>query len=161
MKRLDTAVAQNSDNASFLYNAACAYSVVSSVVAEESKERARDYAEKAAALVHQAIDRGYKKYSDVARDPDLQAIRSRTDFPAIPTEYGGVWSQSKDSVSEEVHGLPPEEHLQRMRELTDRGYRPAAISAAAGPSDGPLVTASVWHRPVELVLVLEETELTP
>jgi hypothetical protein len=36
----------------------------------------------------------------------------------------------------------------RCQALLAQGFRPAALSVAAGPAGQPLVAASVWHRPV-------------
>src|SRR5262249_59047438 len=47
-----------------------------------------------------------------------------------------------------VYGLDPAAHLQKCRELTAQGYRPVSLSLARVTPEGPLVTASVWHRPV-------------
>src|SRR5262249_19228151 len=47
-----------------------------------------------------------------------------------------------------IYGLDPAAHLQKCRELTAQGYRPVSWSVARTTPDGPLMTASVWHRPV-------------
>ncbi|MCI0462942.1 MAG: formylglycine-generating enzyme family protein, partial [Gemmataceae bacterium] len=62
--------------------------------------------------------------------------------------YAAVWQASADRVSEESHGLDPAGHLERCRALARQEYRPAALSVLALGPGQPLVTASVWHRPV-------------
>ena len=47
-----------------------------------------------------------------------------------------------------IYGLDPAAHLQKCRELIAQGYRPVSWSVSRTTPEGPLVTASVWHRPV-------------
>jgi hypothetical protein len=44
--------------------------------------------------------------------------------------------------------LEPAAHLRHCRGLIARGYRPLSLSVGRVADDGPLVTASVWHRPL-------------
>jgi formylglycine-generating enzyme required for sulfatase activity/tRNA A-37 threonylcarbamoyl transferase component Bud32 len=53
-------------------------------------------------------------------------------------------------------GLTPEGQLRRCRELAGQGYRPVALSVAQMSAGGPLVTASVWHRPAVTEEVKEQ-----
>jgi hypothetical protein len=46
-----------------------------------------------------------------------------------------------------LYGLDPTIHLQKSRELIAQGYRPVSWSVSRCDPSGPLVTASVWHRP--------------
>lgn len=64
------------------------------------------------------------------------------------THLASIWDIDGEAESQVLHGLPPEQHLERCRHLIAQGYRPAAISVAAIGQDGHKVTASVWHRPV-------------
>ena len=45
-------------------------------------------------------------------------------------------------------GLDPAAHLQRCRELASQRYRMVSLSAVRVSADGPLISTSVWHRPV-------------
>ena len=45
------------------------------------------------------------------------------------------------------HGLDPAAHLRLSRDLIAQGYRPFSLSGARTSPDGPLLTASVRHRP--------------
>jgi serine/threonine protein kinase/formylglycine-generating enzyme required for sulfatase activity len=63
-------------------------------------------------------------------------------------EYSAVWRPATDYLSVESHGLAPEAHRARSQDLTREGYRPVAISVLYVASNRPLVTASVWHKPV-------------
>ena len=46
-----------------------------------------------------------------------------------------------------IYGLDPAAYLQKCRELIAQGYRPVSWSLARTTAGGPLVAASVWHRP--------------
>ncbi|HLJ97814.1 MAG TPA: SUMF1/EgtB/PvdO family nonheme iron enzyme [Gemmataceae bacterium] len=63
-------------------------------------------------------------------------------------QYSGVWHASSSLVSEESHGLEPTKHLQRCRELAERGFRPVSVAVAWMGEGKPLRTASVWQQPV-------------
>jgi serine/threonine protein kinase/formylglycine-generating enzyme required for sulfatase activity len=62
--------------------------------------------------------------------------------------YAALWHPLPGSTSKELHGLAPNEHLTRAKELLGQGYRPVAWSAVQSDATKPLVTASVWHRPI-------------
>src|SRR5262249_51039014 len=67
---------------------------------------------------------------------------------SLDRHYAAVWQPSPLFTSTEVHGLDPPEHLTRCRQLLTDGYRPSSISVTEIRASKPLVTASVWHRPV-------------
>src|SRR5262249_58983685 len=46
-----------------------------------------------------------------------------------------------------LYGLDPAAHWQKCRGLAAQGYRPVSWSLARTTPGGPLVAASVWHRP--------------
>jgi hypothetical protein len=66
--------------------------------------------------------------------------------PALESRFAGVWHQS-EARPEKVLGQEPASHLEYARELAARGFRPAALSAAASPDGRRIVAASVWHPP--------------
>ncbi|HEV3258389.1 MAG TPA: SUMF1/EgtB/PvdO family nonheme iron enzyme [Gemmataceae bacterium] len=84
----------------------------------------------------------------------------RSEHPLLPhpeRRYAGNFVASAEFDHAVALGLTPQQQVQRCRELAGKGYRPAAFSVAAFPAGGggqppgqaePLVTASVWHRPV-------------
>ena len=47
-----------------------------------------------------------------------------------------------------IHGLDPAAQLRKCRDKIAQGYRPVSWSASQTTAEGPLVTASVWHRPL-------------
>ncbi|HLN28584.1 MAG TPA: protein kinase [Gemmataceae bacterium] len=154
MKRLEAAVTANAKQAGFLYDAACAYSLATEAVAKKKDQtRARSYADRAVALLKQAIAQGYSDYMHMETDSDLDPIRQHIGYSALlkgvalDRRYTAVWRESALSASVEVHGLDPVEHLARSKSLIAQGYRPVSLSVA-DLGGGVSVTASVWHRPV-------------
>jgi formylglycine-generating enzyme required for sulfatase activity len=161
LKRLEAALVQSGQPASFLYNAACAYALASQAVAKKEPARAGVYASRAVALLKEAVDKGQSS-ARLHVDPDLDPLRDYPAFRAwlraanVHRHYAAVWHPLADLTSFEVHGLDPAAHLARCRQLIAQGYRPTALSVASMPASGgrqppvsePLVTASVWHRPV-------------
>jgi tetratricopeptide (TPR) repeat protein len=65
------------DNPAVLYNLACSYSLT-------------DRVEEAAAILSQAIDRGYRDFRWLERDPDLRSLRSHPVFNAIKAKIKSV-----------------------------------------------------------------------
>jgi formylglycine-generating enzyme required for sulfatase activity len=62
--------------------------------------------------------------------------------------YAAVWSSDAtgfEAIS--IYGLEPDVHLNKCRELITEGYRPISWSTSRTAIEGPLVIASVWHRP--------------
>jgi formylglycine-generating enzyme required for sulfatase activity len=68
--------------------------------------------------------------------------------------YASTWQASATLACQDSRGLDPAAHLTRCRELAAEGYRPAVLAVTPDGAGGPLVTASLWHRPV----VAEETK---
>jgi hypothetical protein len=66
----------------------------------------------------------------------------------VERRYTALWHPSPLWTSTEVHGLDPADHLARCNSLLAQGYRPASISAIEIEAGKPLVTASVWQRPL-------------
>ena len=58
-----------------------------------------------------------------------------------------VWTSDSSFEATSIYGLGPAEHLRKCREIITKGYRPVSWSASRTAAEGPLVTASVWHRP--------------
>ena len=87
-------------------------------------------------------------------DADLDPIRDDPAFAEImkaghpDRRYAAVWSSDASFEAIPIFGLDPAAHLQQCRELIAQGYRPVSLSVTRTTPEGPLVTASVWHRPV-------------
>jgi formylglycine-generating enzyme required for sulfatase activity len=62
--------------------------------------------------------------------------------------YTAVWSSDWRFESSLIHGLGPVVHLRKCVEKIAEGYRPISWTASRTASEGRVVTASVWRRPV-------------
>lgn len=153
MKRLEAVLAASAKQSGLLYNAACACSLVSRIVAEKNKSKAKSYADRAVALLKDDVAAGHTDYLHMQTDPDLDPLRQHPGFLDIlkagrlDRHYTAIWQSGTRFASTEVHGLDPSEHLTRCRALMAQGYRPASFSVAEMET-GQQVAASVWHRPV-------------
>ena len=153
MKRLEAMLAASTKESGMLYNAACACSLASRIVAKKDTGKAKAYADRAVALLKDAVAGGYVDYLHMLSDPDLDPLREHPGFVEIlkvgrlDHRYATVWHSSATLTSTEVHGLDPSEHLVRCRVLVAQGYRPASLSATETRT-GQRLTASVWHLPV-------------
>jgi serine/threonine protein kinase/formylglycine-generating enzyme required for sulfatase activity len=152
--RLEAGVTQHAQNSGFLYAAANVLSVIAERASKRQLPQAQTYADRAVALLGQAIKAGYKVTPEVRDDPDFDFIRQHPGFVALVgparlvDRYTALWQADKRYESCEVHGLSPADHLPRARALAAQGWRPAAIAAFRNPAEGQAVTASVWHRPL-------------
>jgi formylglycine-generating enzyme required for sulfatase activity/serine/threonine protein kinase/Tfp pilus assembly protein PilF len=159
MKRLEAFVAPNAGDGTALFVAARACAAAARVVARaatpERQARAKRYVGRAVMLLREAAAHGFPGLNwEWETGPDLDAAREDLAFVALRNRlhldrrYCAVWyTRDRDFEGQESHGLPPDQHLRRCRELAARGYRPAAL-AVARMADQSLVTASVWHRPL-------------
>ena len=89
------------DPASDAYNAACALSLCIPILAKhdrltaEERQRATEfYADRALALLHEAIGKGFRNASHIKSDPDLEPIRRRAEFGRLITQLEGSKAQS-------------------------------------------------------------------
>ena len=152
MKRLEPFIKENENDAGSLYDAACAYSIASKVFEGKDAAKSKVFANRAVALIRQAIENGYNNYSHMEDNSDLDPIREHPDFQKIiqggnlDVRYAVVWNPSTKFESQESHGLSAAKHLVRCHELQSQGYRMVSVSTAS--INGELVTASVWHRPL-------------
>ncbi len=64
------------------YNFACIYAVASGKIADKKQ----DYADRAMELLQKAVKAGYKDLANMAKDPDLDALRERDDFKKLLAE---------------------------------------------------------------------------
>ncbi len=61
--------------------------------------------------------------------------------------FAGAIFLEKSSLSAKVLlQLNPEKHLEQMRQLAERGWRPETLTIAAEPKDQTLLAGSVWRR---------------
>jgi serine/threonine protein kinase len=80
-------VAKNADSL-VLYNVACVYALASVPTKANpiSPEQQAKYAERAIALLHQAVAKGYKDVRNMKNDEDLKSLRQRDDFKKLLSE---------------------------------------------------------------------------
>ena len=101
-------------------------------------------------------DADSEKFDD---DFDLDPIRQKPAFAEIMNaghsdpRYSTVWNSDPSLETLPIFGLDPAAQLEKCRILIAQGYRPVSFSASRTTTAGPLVTASVWQRPV----IAEET----
>ncbi|MGO9914470.1 MAG: protein kinase domain-containing protein [Isosphaeraceae bacterium] len=62
--------------------------------------------------------------------------------------YAAVWSSGAAHEAIPLYGLDAAALHKKSRELALQGYRPVSLSVTRATTEGPLATASVWHRPV-------------
>jgi len=147
LAKLESTLPEHTTHAKCLYLYSRAYAVAAR--AEREKSVAGQYAERAVSLLKDAIAQGFSDYSALSAEPDMEGLRWH---PAIlqlfgpidpKLRYTGVWGRDAGWESLEVHGLSPDDHVQRWRDLENQGYRPAAIAVVRPKDAAGLVTASV------------------
>ena len=91
-----------------------------------------------------------KKPEDlVAHSTRAQAFNAETVKPGhLDHRYAAVWSAVSGREAVTVYGLDPSAQRKRGLELEAGGYRLVSMSVARTASEGDLVTASVWQRPM-------------
>jgi hypothetical protein len=86
-------------------------------------------------------------------DADLDPIRDEPAYGQImkaghpDRRYANVWETDANFEAIAIYGLDPAAHLRKCREIDAQDYRPVSWTATRTSPEGPLVTASVWHRP--------------
>src|SRR5262249_981369 len=108
-------------------------------------------AEDALALLRQVRANGYTHAVWWGIGLDLAPLTGRPEFAEMlraaspERRYTCALHSRRDREAAELHGLGPEAHLARCRELAAQGYRPVGLAVlAAGKGE---TAASVWHRP--------------
>ncbi len=89
----------------FNYDLACGLAVYGEIAGRvkpapgaASKESSREYADRAMAVLRQAVDRGYRQVDWIERDPELRSLHSRPDFQALLESLRGVAGPSPTSI---------------------------------------------------------------
>ncbi|HEV3004482.1 MAG TPA: SUMF1/EgtB/PvdO family nonheme iron enzyme, partial [Pirellulales bacterium] len=153
LSRLEIAVRSRPFDADLLCQAAAACSMASMTVRHTQGERAAGLNDRAMELLTQAIAAGFDDFARLAQNPDFDPLRGDDRFARIlaegagPAVYAGVWWFDPEWISTELHGLSPQEHLRRCRELADSGYRPVVVALGEPSSGQPALAASAWERP--------------
>ena len=151
---LEAAIGKQPKDADLRYDAACAFSLASKAISRSDKAKGRQLAERCLQLLKEAIKNDDADFGKMDEDADLDPIRDDPAFAEImkaghpDRRYAAVWSSDASFEATPIYGLDPAAHLRKCRELIAQGYRPVSWSASQTATEGPLVTASVWHRPV-------------
>jgi formylglycine-generating enzyme required for sulfatase activity len=154
MQRLEAALAATAKHADWLYTAARAFAVASQAVRGKNAAQAKRYADRAVALLQEALASGFSDWLWMQTIADLDPIRQDPRYLALldraklDRQYVAVWHANARFTSTELHGLAPGAHLARCRQLLADNYRPVSLSVTETRTGEPLVTASVWQRPV-------------
>ena len=144
----------NHKDAELRYDAARAFSLASRAISRSDKAKGRQLAERSLQLLREAVKNDDADFGKMDEDADLDPIRDDPAFAEImkaghpDRRYAAVWSSDASFEATSIYGLDPAAHLQKCRELIAQGYRPVSWSVSQTATEGPLVTASVWHRPV-------------
>ena len=151
---LEAALQKQPEYAELRYDAARAYSLASKAIARTDKARGRQFAGHCVQLLREAVKNDDADFGKMDDDPDLDAIRDDPAFAEVmraghpDRRYADVWNSDASFEAVTIFGLDPSAQLSTSRELIAQGYRPLSWSVSRTTSEGPLVTASVWHRPV-------------
>ena len=153
---LEAAVQKQPEDADLRYAAARAFALASEAIARSDKAKGRQLAGASVSTCSGRRSRiGDADFGKMDEDADLDPIRDDPTFAEImkvghpDRRYAAVWTSDASFEAVAIYGLDPAAHLRACRELIARGYRP--VSWSVDPDHdrlGPLVTASVWHRPV-------------
>ena len=118
-----------------------------------TRRRSRQLSERCLQLLREAIKNDDADSGRMEEDADLDPIRDDPAFAEImkaghpDRRYAAVWSSDANFEAIPIYGLDPAAQLRKCRELIAQGYRPVSWSASQTTTEGPPITASVWHRP--------------
>ena len=114
----------------------------------------RQLEERCLQLIQEAIKNDDADFGRMDEDADLDPIRDNPGFAELmkrghpDRRYAALWTSDASFEAVASFGLDPAVHLRKCRELIAQGYRPVSCSVSRTTPDGPLVTASVWNRPM-------------
>jgi formylglycine-generating enzyme required for sulfatase activity len=116
--------------------------------------RAGPSADRALALLEKALAAGLRDISGLQTDADLDPLRPLPGFADVlrlarlDRNYVALWHVGTGREGLMVLGLTVARQRQRCRELAAQGWRPVSLAGAQTLAGKPLVTASVWQRPL-------------
>jgi formylglycine-generating enzyme required for sulfatase activity/tetratricopeptide (TPR) repeat protein len=151
---LDAAIQKEPQDAELRSDVARALALASKAIAQRDPAQGRHLAERALRLLREAVQTDDADFGEMDEDPDLDPIRDDPAFAAImkaghpDRRYAAVWSSDAHFEASPIYGVDPPALLSKCRDLITQGYRPVSLSVSRPDSEGPLVTATVWHRPV-------------
>ena len=157
---LEVAIQKQPQDAYLRYDAARAFSLASRAISRSDQAKGRQLAERCLQLLGEAIKNGDADFAKMDEDADLDPIRDDPAFAEImraghpDRRYASAWNSDPSYDVTPIYGLEPAAHLRKCRDMIAQSYRPISWSASQTATGGPLVTASLWHRPV----ISEETK---
>jgi formylglycine-generating enzyme required for sulfatase activity len=149
--KLESALKKQPRDSILPNDAIAAYSMAAQALSRTDPAKSQRLAERALDLVRSAIQNGVSQYDPVQANSFLDAIRGLPRFAEImhlDRRYFAVWGSDANLEGVPLCGMNPDAHLRKCQELIDKGYRPVSLSVSRTLTEGPLVTASVWHRPM-------------
>ncbi|HKI19965.1 MAG TPA: SUMF1/EgtB/PvdO family nonheme iron enzyme, partial [Isosphaeraceae bacterium] len=153
-EKLEDALRTQPKDVDLAYNAACAYSLAAQALGKKDQAKRQSLADRAIGVLKTAIENGCSDYNHIQEDADLDPIRDLPAFVEIvkgghpDRSYAAVWSGEPGFEASPIFGVDPAAHVQRCGELASQGFRMVSLSAVRISAGGPLIAASVWHRPV-------------
>jgi hypothetical protein len=154
LSTIESQVKANPRNSAVLFSTAQTYAKLADILARRDAQLAGPHTERALALLRKARDNSPRELPDLRMHPDFQGLRDHAGFRELfpdqkrDREYSELTQTSPGRDSRESHGLTPEDHLRQCRQFMADGCRPQSISISALGAGKPVVTASVWHRPI-------------
>jgi formylglycine-generating enzyme required for sulfatase activity/tetratricopeptide (TPR) repeat protein len=154
LEALEVAINKQPADADLRDDAARAFSLASRAVSRSDQAKGRHLAERCLQLLRELVKNDDADFGKMDEDADLDPIRDDPAFAEImkaghpDRRYAAVWDTDASFQAIPVYGLDPAALLQKCREFQRQGYRPVSWSLARTTPEGPLVAASVWHRPV-------------
>jgi formylglycine-generating enzyme required for sulfatase activity/tetratricopeptide (TPR) repeat protein len=151
---LEAALKKAPEDINLRYDAARGFALASKAVARKDKDKGQTLAARADRLFKDLVQSDDTDFGRMDDDTDLDPVRDDPEFVELmkaghpERRYAGVWTTDPTIESVSISGLDPAAHLRRGRELAAEEYRPVSWSVSKPASEGPLVTASVWHRSV-------------
>ncbi len=151
---LRTTVAKQVDDAGARYSAVRALALASRSIARNDQTAGRRIAGDALKLLKECVADDSIEFGRIEDDPALDPIRDEPAFDEMMKDghpdrrYTAAWSSAVNVEAEINTGLSPADQRDRSRKLINDGYRPVSWSVARTTLEGPLVSASVWHRPL-------------
>jgi serine/threonine protein kinase/formylglycine-generating enzyme required for sulfatase activity len=154
MEKMTAAIARNPRDSELRLAAIRTFSLASRAVLRFDETKGRELADRSVRLLREAIRDDPATLAKFGDDPALDPIREHPAFLDIMNagltdrRYAAVYGDVANYEAISLYGLDPAAHEQKCRALGEQGYRPVSVSATRTVAKGPVVTASVWHRPV-------------
>jgi serine/threonine protein kinase/formylglycine-generating enzyme required for sulfatase activity/tetratricopeptide (TPR) repeat protein len=151
---LEAAIRKQPKDSELRYDAARAFSLASSAISRFDEAKGRRFANRCLELLGELVKNNDADFGKMDEDADLDPIRDHPAFTKImeighpDRRYAAVWNSDARFEASPIYGLDPAAHLRKFREHIAQGYRPVSWSVTRTTPEGPLATASVWHRPV-------------